>query len=107
MNGMNKDEIFNHAIELSLEWGENFMKPINERLRAQYPHLSDEEAGHYDALCGGLKNYAFSQIEQAYTKQISWPQAKQNVDEKYPGLSDENWQRLCTQGQYYAWRDHG
>ena len=36
--------ILNHALEMALEWGENFHKPIQERLRNAYPALTPAAA---------------------------------------------------------------
>lgn len=99
--------IFNAALELSLEWGENFHKPIQERLRAAYPSVTQEEADDLDKVCREAQYYAFGQIEQAYTKQISDADASTNILARYPLLDQQSMGRLWSQGQYYAWRDNG
>ncbi|MBA2379103.1 MAG: hypothetical protein H0V76_05965 [Blastocatellia bacterium] len=36
-------DLLNYALELATEWGENFHKPINERLTTKFPGLSDTQ----------------------------------------------------------------
>lgn len=38
------DEVLNDAMELSIEWGENYRKPIYERLRKKYQKITTEQA---------------------------------------------------------------
>jgi hypothetical protein len=101
------DEILNVALNMSLEWGENHRKPINARLLARFPMLSEAEVESYNQVCREIQSYAFDQIEAAYVKRISWPEAHQNVMSRYPGLSEERYGRLNSQGHYYAWRNNG
>lgn len=99
--------VFNDALTLSLEWGENFHKPIQERLRHAYPNLSQAEADELDRLCREIASYAFGQIERAYIKEISEAKATTNIKARYPLLDGESLARLWSQGQYYAWRENG
>ncbi|HEX8237596.1 MAG TPA: hypothetical protein VF600_16685 [Abditibacteriaceae bacterium] len=101
------DEILNVALEMSLEWGHNLTKPINARLIARYPALSEAEATNYDQVCREIKSYAFDQIEAAYVQRIPWHEARQSIMGKYPGLSEDSYLRLNSQGHYYAWRNNG
>jgi hypothetical protein len=103
----NEAEILNDALMMAMEWGENFGKPIQERLRAKYPALSQEEADEFERLCREMMYYAFGQIEEAYTKTIPDTTASANIKARYPLLNEESMGRLWSQGQYYAWRDHG
>ena len=105
---MNLDsEILNIAVDLSLEWGEWFLKPVNNRLRERYPQLGEEEAESYNRLCKEIREYAFAQIEMAYTKQIPNVTAIQNIRVRYPLLNQDSINRLNNQGTYYAWKDNG
>src|SRR5690349_17195225 len=100
-------QILNTALAMSLEWGENFHKPIQDRLRKAYPTLSQAEADEFDSLCREIMYYAFGQIERAYVKEITGEEATANITSRYSLLNAENMSTLWSQGQYYAWKDNG
>jgi len=52
------------SIVLSLEWGARFGKPIERRLRAQYPRVTDAEASTLGAWCAEVSSYAFALVEK-------------------------------------------
>ena len=39
---MENDEILNVALEMSLEWGLNWLQPINIRIREKHPQLTEK-----------------------------------------------------------------
>lgn len=100
-------EILDKALEMALEWGENFGKPIQERLRHAFPALTARKADEYQAVCREIKSYAFAEVERAYLKQISDATARANILSKYPLLDDGSMSSLFAQGNYYAWHDNG
>ena len=100
------EEIFNDAVAMALEWGENFGKPIQARLMQKHPQLTNEQADDYDRVAREVKSFAFNEFERLYLKQISAPQAFATIRQRYPLLNDENLSHLHSQGQYYAWHDH-
>ncbi len=101
------DEILNAALTLSLEWGENFLKPIQSRLQAAYPQITNDQANLISAWCDAVKDYAFAVVEKDYPLILKNEAgtAIAQIKEKYPQLSDETLSRLHNQGMYYAW--HG
>lgn len=100
-------EILNAALALSLEWGENFGKPIGARIRAQYPELTADDAAALGTWCAEVKKFAFDAVEEEFPKieAGSTGTATTQISAKYPQLDDENLSRLNSQGMYYAW--HG
>ena len=100
------EEIFNAALEMSLEWGENFHKPM-DRVRAAYPAVTQAEADELNKVCRELTSYAFEQIELAYLKKIPDAEVGANVRARYPLVNADSMARLWSQGQYYAWHDNG
>ncbi len=99
--------IFNAALEMTLEWGENFHKPIQERIRRAYPALTEAEADTLDSLCREIMYYAFEQIEHSYTEKNSGQQETAAIKAKYPLINEQNMASMWSQGQYYAWHDNG
>ena len=99
--------IFNAALEMSLEWGENFHEPIQERLRQRFPVVSQEEADELQTVCRELTSYAFEQVEMAYLKKITGAEANASILARYPLVNEDSMGRRWSQGQYYAWHDNG
>lgn len=51
-------EQLNVALDMSLEWGEYFLVPVNERILKMYPDLTAEDAECLNRWCDEVKNYA-------------------------------------------------
>lgn len=103
-------EILNQGLDMALEWGENFGKPIGPRLAALYPELSVEQLWACEKLCQEAKHFAFKVLYELYGAGHKDPSTAQYHDvvlDKYPWVSSQNLSRLLTQGRYYAWRDFG
>jgi hypothetical protein len=103
-------ETLNQGLNMALEWGENFGKPIGPRLAALYPELSAEQLEKCEKVCEEVKSFAFQVLYELYGAGHKDPTAAQYhnvVRAKYPWVSSENLSRLLTQGRYYAWRDFG
>ncbi|CAG0974863.1 hypothetical protein ANRL3_01740 [Anaerolineae bacterium] len=97
------DKIANAALNLSLEWGENFGKPINARLIKMFPQVSETRAAELDRLCKEIKRYAFDLYYDmvAANTMNEWT-VQQKIKTRYPFLDKDNLRRLGTQGMYYA-----
>src|SRR5262249_31060971 len=98
-------EALNHALRLSLEWGENFHKPVDERLRKKFPKVSAAQARETDTLCRSIQSFAFRGIEEVYFGKADEGKVRKEILEKWPWIDEENLTHLWSQGMYYAW--HG
>lgn len=94
-------------MNLSLEWGENWLRPVDERLKAIFKSINDDEAKRIDIFIREAREDIFKMVEQHYLKELSEEQLKLNLKEKYSFLNDDNYKRLLSQGMYYAWKDNG
>lgn len=101
---MNAD-IRNAALRLSLEWGENFMAPIQARLRETFPELTPDQADELEKSSRQIQSFAFALYEELYFERMTRPDVEAQIKAKFPFLNDENMTRLYNQGMYYAW--HG
>ena len=103
-------EILNHGLNLSMEFGENWLKPINDRLSDTYPELSKSELMYCDKLCRKINEYAHDFIGNNPVKngnEISFMESskfKNVMKAKYSWIDDINLQRLYSQSCYYAWK---
>ncbi len=98
-----EDEIVNAAMMLSLEWGEHFHKPIQDRLLKQFPDLPRERADELDQFCRAVQSFAFGlYYEQIANGNDSGAGVQSKIKKRYPFLDQANLNRLETQGLYYA-----
>jgi hypothetical protein len=98
------DDILNYALELHLEWGENFGKPIHDRMKQKYPHLWPQEIDQLDSLAKAIKYDSFRLFEQERDKEILEYEVQRRIKEQFPGISQDNINSLTVQGMYYARR---
>ena len=98
------NDILNYALALHLEWGENFGKPIHDRMKQRFPHLWPQEIDQLDIQAKAIKYDSFRLFEQERDGEISELEAKRRIREQFPGINQDNINRLTTQGMYYARR---
>lgn len=96
-------DVYNTAVMLSLEWGENWLKPIQERLRHYFPDVSEEEATQLDHHCREMMKVAMEVAEQYFFEKIySLEEAKRMLKERFPKLAEDNLSRLFSQAIWYV-----
>ncbi len=99
----NPTEVFQKAVDLSLEWGEHWLKPINDRIRAIYPNLTEADAEDLNRRCKEIQKYCWDDLcWKEVDGLITQAEIVKAMKEKYPELSDANLERLISQGYYYA-----
>lgn len=103
-------EIANYGLHLSMEFGENWLKPINERLSKKYQQLLPAELEQYNKLCKEINTYANDFIYSNPVKNneevtfLPFEDFKQEILKKYTWINEENLKRLYSQSCYYAWK---
>jgi hypothetical protein len=97
-------EALNQALAFSLEWGENFEKPILLRMQRAWPELSINEIETLEKEAQHLKSAAWKAYEDTFQQHINDTEAAQRLRAIFPDISAENLSRLASQGMYYAWR---
>ena len=103
-------EILNLSLNLALEWGENWLAPIQERLIKEIPTLTLNETNDLNLLAKTVRQDINSFIYKTLdAKGVETEQLKEilseYVKEKYSWIDQENFSRLFSQGCYYAWKD--
>lgn len=93
-----------------MEWGPNWLKPIQERLAVKYPHLNVEELDAYQAVCRSAMNFGHEQVPEHWhaaggDQAEAERRSQQAVLARYPWVSPANLSHLFSQGCYYAWKD--
>lgn len=97
---------------MALEWGEQWLRPINERLAVKHPNLGAEEIEAYNKACREAMFHGFDQVVaclRAADQQESRARAAfgSAMRARYPWMSPGNLARVYSQGCYYAWKDGG
>ena len=104
---ISENDILNVAMNLTLEWGKNWLSPVDDRLKGFFPNIGDDKAKRIDTYIKETRNDIFNIIEQYYLKELSDTQMKLKIKDKYPFMNNDNYTRLLSQGMYYAWKDNG
>lgn len=97
-------DLLNKALELATEWGENYQKPIHDRLRVFYPALADKEIDKLTKQVREAEYYIYKLAEWELAGKITEADIRPKAHERYPWLSDRNVARLSSIGMYYARR---
>ncbi len=119
-----KNEILNTGLKLAMEFGENWLQPIQDRLSKEYPELTRKELNEYNQICQHVMKFGHTLAVEAKTgNRINNPifekdkkdqekaelefkkrrnEFPSKVREKYEWVDDENLSKLFSQGCYYA-----
>ena len=98
------DELLNTALELATEWGENFRKPIHERIRLKYPDLSDTEIDELISIADRTESRIYALAEDEMAGKLSEYEIVPDAIREFPWLNAQNASRLKNIGMYYARR---
>lgn len=95
-------EVMNHALDLATEWGENFRKPIHERMKLRYPDLSDTEIDRLKAIADEAESYICRLAELEVAGEISEYDIIPMARKKFPWVSQHQLNRIKNIGMYWA-----
>lgn len=104
MPGTFSDEILNAALELSTEWGENFRKPIAERLIARFPEIAPADVARIEQIVKEAEYFIYSLGERELAGEISESDITRLAAERFPWLDPAHAARLKNIAMYYARR---
>lgn len=110
-----KEEILNNGYRMALEFGKNWLQPVNERLRKKYPKLSAEEIQEFSDTCHNIRKegnqFIYNRLRQLTELQQKITEHELNIEltdwmgEHYPWVNNANIKRTISQGIYYAAKD--
>ena len=95
-------EMMNHALALATEWGENFRKPINERIRLKYPELTGDEIDRLKKLADEAESCILSLADDELAGKISESDIVPLAREKCPWVDEDQLYRIKNYGMYWA-----
>ncbi|WP_018294320.1 hypothetical protein [Mariprofundus ferrooxydans] len=103
-----EEALLNYALDLAQEWGNEWLKPIQERLGNVYPHLTQEQLDKHNAIAQDAMKYGhdlvYSMAEEQ-GKDINESKWKEVYLSHYPWVDSKNLKHLFSTGSYYAWKD--
>lgn len=102
--------MLNAGLALAMEWGEHFLKPIQQRLSQRYPQLSAEQLEQYNTLCRQAMFFGHGLLPQVWqeaggVESVARALWQSRMLERYPWVNEENLGHLISQAFYYAWKD--
>lgn len=95
-------EMMNHALALATEWGENFRKPINERMRLKYPDLTDEEIDRLKNIADEAESCILSLADDELAGKITESDIVPMAQAKHPWVDEQQLNRIQNIGLYWA-----
>lgn len=95
-------DIINQALTFSSEWGENFQKPIHDRMKQKHPELSLETIDILQTYVRKAESFIYNLAEQCCLGKIKEAEIPINAYRQYPWISHQNASRLAGIGMYYA-----
>jgi hypothetical protein len=102
--------ILNQGMELAMEFGKNWLQPIQGRLGRRHKDLSCAALDEYERVCREALNYGIEQVKvQMQAAARKEKEAARLLGEvmtgRYPWMTKKTLQHLFSQGCYYAWKD--
>lgn len=102
-------DISNYGLELAMEFGPNFLKPIQGRLKTKFPELSMNALDKCNTSSFKTKNIGHDYVYKNW-KGISDQESHEKVSKAFKihmkttfdWISDENLNRLFSQSCYFA-----
>ena len=105
-----RELLLNEGLDIAMEWGKNWLKPIQDRLAVRHPELSQSELNEVNAICQAAMKFGHDFVYNLAlkagkdTKKSDLELAMQS---RYPWVNAKNIAHLFSQGMYYAWKDTG
>ena len=103
-----EEELMNYALDLAQEWGEDWLKPIQERLSKACPNFSQEKLDEYNTIAqAAMKDghdlvYTMTEDQGKNINQETW---KESYLSRYPWVDNKNLKHVFSTGSYYAMKD--
>jgi hypothetical protein len=112
---ISKEAILNEGMQIAMEFGENWLQPIGQRLKSEFDHISDSEAIEYDNLCRNARDEAHNFMLEALGKLADEHRTIMNQEFKlqfdsyinnyFDWMNKANIKKLYSQGMYYAYKE--
>jgi hypothetical protein len=110
-----EEDILNQGLIMAMEFGENWLQPISERLKLKFIHLSDNQINTYSLTCRKAMDQGHRFIMTSLTELTE--EGRTIKDSDFKGqfnnyvktnlnwINEANLRQLYSQGLYYAWKE--
>jgi hypothetical protein len=99
-------KILSDALALGMDWGHQ--EPLQDRLRALHPELSDAESAEYDRVRREAMDFGYDRVHAFWDVDRPVDGAFTRWSEeflaRFPWATEHDRMRLFNQGCYYAWK---
>lgn len=102
MDKLQDPVLLNSALEFASEWGENFRKPILERMLQRHPELSEAEILELEAEGKCAESCITGLAERECAGEISEGDIVPMAHEKFPWITDDHLYRIKNIGMFWA-----
>ncbi|MFC5048410.1 hypothetical protein ACFSTE_13730 [Aquimarina hainanensis] len=101
------EKILNEGLAQSMEFGDNWLVDVDERLKEKFPKLSESELKDCDKLFREINTYAHDLVRNTIKMKqeisfISIVRFNEKLIAKYQWINSSNLSRLYSQSCYYA-----
>ena len=100
-----EEDILNAGLNLAMEFGQNWLQPIQERLAKKYPKLNSTKLDEYNDVCQSamkLGHDSMFKLSENNDVETRVEELAEIVREQYPWVTDKNISKLYSQGMYYS-----
>lgn len=105
LGSSHRDGLLNDGLHLAMEWGSDWLQPIQERLAKKYPRLSKIELDEINATCQAAMSFGHGTVcdlVKEHGRDIAPQQFEPIMKSRYPWVDAGNMSRLFSQGMYYS-----
>ena len=103
--GYNDVEVWNVALDLSMEWGENCLSPIEKRLLKRYPKLEKIETERCEGMAKNATKRALKIVNELAKKDglnVSYDEFKSIHQTEQTWIDEKNMSQMFNQAMYYS-----
>ena len=98
------DETLNLGFSIAIEWGADWLKPIQSRLKTARPDLSQSQRKECNKIVQSAMTLGHQLVPEFLAANLEsdfdgWVAA---IRQHYPWISDDNLNRCFSQGVYYT-----
>jgi len=106
LESMSEEMLLNYALDLAQEWGDNWMQPIQPRLKAAFPGLNEQKLNRLNYVAQSAVKFGqeltLSMAEKEGVKNLNATNWRATFLKKFQWADEKNLKRLYTTGTYQA-----
>jgi hypothetical protein len=107
------DVDLNRLFDAALAFGPDWRRPVSDLAAENFPDLTQADREALAVVVEDTRRAIEGHIEEEQVRLGGpWPRREEEqteawIADRYPWMTRKNRRRARSQGQYYAWHDHG